>query len=539
MPNRNRAPNNIGLLFDWSVENVRHVPWHLDRPFDIAPEYGTALDTATVARIVRNTSAWLYNAGLRHGDHVAVVKENHFDILMIGAAAARIGAVAVLIAPAAPIDQIRALITRTGPSVVVAGTSVLQRAEQSGVKLCDASVPVVAVGEATADMPPGAVALAEVLGGPEAPVRARSDDEPMLVTQTSGTTGLPKLIIHSANSSLATFPYRIECLPLPVVTYGRSEIVATCIAFGHARALSWASAQLKRPPGSLVVISRPELDNAAKVLAAHPADSLEACPNIFQYWEELAASRPELFARVKRFISTFDTVHPRTVRMFLGASRRRLPLWEWGLAQSEIAGISGGAPPRGAGRPPRAAPHDATNVGWPPGVRVQVVDPETGRKQARGRPGLLMVAPKSLCLNYLGEDDRYRAKVHGKWWNTGDLGERVSFGRIKMRDREVDMIPGISCIELESILLDRLEQASEIVVIGVPGRRPIPVISTYDDQLAPEEWQRAKRGLPELEEPRLIAWEDIPRTSTWKVRRVELRERLLGTSDVLGTGKWT
>lgn len=60
-----------------------------------------------------------------------------------------------------------------------------------------------------------------------------------------------------------------------------------------------------------------------------------------------------------------------------------------------------------------------------------------------------------------------------------------------------------------------------------------------DDALDPQEWDRACRGLPEMGKPRLVPWDEMPRTATWKVRRGELREQLLGSSDTYGTGQWT
>lgn len=100
------------------------------------------------------------------------------------------------------------------------------------------------------------------------------------------------------------------------------------------------------------------------------------------------------------------------------------------------------------------------------------------------------------------------------------------------------MIPGMSCIELEDVLADRLPQLLEAAVIGIPGQLPLPVVCTRDGSLDEAEWRRATADLPELGAPRVLPLEEIPRTSTGKVRRVELRERLLG-EETYGTGRWT
>ncbi len=536
---RSRPPVNIGLLFDWHAANGRQTVMHLDRPFDIAPDGGTTFGAAALAATVREAASWLYATGLRRGDRLAIVKENHFDLVLTAAAAARIGALPVMMAPIRSIEAIRIMLSRIQPSVLVAGTSVLERSAAAGVDLADPGVPVVAVGEPAAELPDGTLRLGDVRGAAEAPVRACADDEPMIVFHTSGTTGVPKLVVHSANTAIGNYPIRLESCRLPLLTSRRDDVVASAIAFAHHRALSWTASQLKLAPRGMVVISRCDLDNVAETLGAHRPTTLEAMPNAFQRWEELADAKPELFARVRLFFNTFDAVHPRTVRKFLNASRRRFPLWAWALGQTEISGISASVFTRRTVRQRKEPRNDVTNVGWPPLVRVKVVDPATGREQGRGKPGLLMVAAKTRCLGYLGEEERHRAKVRGSWWNTGDLGVRAGFGRIRLIDREVDMIPGTSCIELESTLLDRLERASEVLVLGMPDGPPVPVLCMRDNRLDPLEWKQATAGLPELAEPRLVPWEDVPRTATWKVQRVEFREKLLGKESGPGTGRWT
>ncbi|HEU5158573.1 MAG TPA: AMP-binding protein [Streptosporangiaceae bacterium] len=532
------APINIGLLFDWHAARTRQTVVHLDRPFDVAPDAGTTLDGAALAALVRDLSDCLYAAGLRHDDRLVIVKDNHFDVVVTAAAAARIGALPVMMAPLASIEALRTMVGRAGPKVLVAGTGVLARAAAAGVPLAAPEVTLIAVG------PPDAAAsgltrLADLRGGAAAPVRVRRDDEPMIVTHTSGTTGVPKLVVHSAFTALGGLPYRLESLRLPLLTSKRGDVVASAISFAHMRGLSWTRSQLTLAPRGMVVISRPDLDNVAEVLARHRPTSLEAPPNMFQRWAELADLKPELFAQVKRFISTFDAVHPHTVRTFLGVSRRRLPVWAWGLGQSEIAGFTFNVFTRRSVRDRVRPRPDVTNIGWPALVRVRIVDPATGHTRGRGEPGLIMVRTKTRCLTYLGETERHLSKVSGPWWNTGDLGERAGLGRFRLVDREVDMVPGTSCIEVESTLLDRLDLAAEVIVLAPPDGPPVPVVCMRDDRLEPEEWARATEGLPALAEPRVVPWDEIPRTATWKVRRAELRERLLGVHAGRGTGRWT
>jgi acyl-coenzyme A synthetase/AMP-(fatty) acid ligase len=535
-----RSPFHIAHLFELAAARPRQTVIHLDKPLDIAPEAGTVLKITALAAMVSEAAAWLHAAGLRRGDRLAIVKDNHLDMFLIAAAAARIGALPVLISSANSTEVIRVLTGRIGPRVLVAGTGTLARAAAAGADLVDPGVAVVAVGEAADVLPRGALTIDDLRGAAPPSARPSSDDEPMIVTHTSGTTGLPKLVVHSARTAIRRVPPRMERSRLfPLMSTRPRDVVAGALPFAHIRSVCWVASQVTVAPRALVVMSDPSLANVETMLDAHRPTYLETMPNVFQRWEELADLRPELFARVRLFISTFDAIHPRTVRKFMTASDARFPIWGAALAQSESAASIASIVTRGMARRRRGIRPETVSAGWPTLVRAKVVDPSTGRKCPRRKPGLLMVSTKARCLTYLGEEERFKAKVEGKWWNTGDLAESLGFGRFRMLDREVDMIPGMSCIELESVLLDRLDKASEVIVLSVPDGLPLPILCMRGNRLDAAEWQQATRDLPDLGEPRLMSWEEMPRTGTSKVRRAELRESLLGSKAGIGSGIWT
>jgi acyl-coenzyme A synthetase/AMP-(fatty) acid ligase len=189
----------------------------------------------------------------------------------------------------------------------------------------------------------------------------------------------------------------------------------------------------------------------------------------------------------------------------------------------------------------RAERHPTTrDLGRPvPGwVGLRVVDPGTFRPVPRGQQGLVLARTKACCLGYLGEEERWREKVHGGWFATGDLAVRTRAGALVLLDREVDMVPGMSCVEIEDVLHDRLPEVEEAVVLGAVDRPPQTVL-VVSAPLEPARWKDAVRDLPELGEPLTIGWDEVPRTATGKVRRNELRARYLAGAAPHGTGKWT
>jgi acyl-coenzyme A synthetase/AMP-(fatty) acid ligase len=536
---RGSWPRNIGLLLDHHAGAQRPV-FHLDKPFDIAPDGGTRYTVAGLAELVAQTSGALHAAGLRPGGRLAIVKDNGFDFALLAAAAARIGALPAMISTSIRPEALATMLDRLDPSVLVASPGVFTAAARQGCQLPGPGVRSITLGDGP-DIPRGAVDLAELRGSPVPPAAPVRDDEPMICTHTSGTTGVPKFVVHSANTAVGVNS-KLETAHIPFLSMRADDVFTLCVAFMHIRSITWLAGQMRRPPGTSVIVADSDPASVAATLRAHPPTVLEACPNIFLRWEQLPVSHPELFERCRAYVSTFDAIHPRTVRTFLAASKRRGAIWGQSWGQSEVGPVTLGVYSR---RSVRKAHDQATaitsDVGRPVPfiIRTRIVDPETRKPVRRGREGLILVRTRGLCLGYLGEDDRHKAKRWGDWWNTGDLGLRTRGGHVRIRDREVDIIPDGSGLHTESVLLDRIPDATEVIVLGVPGRKPIPVISTQSGALDPATWRTAAEGLPALENPILISWDSFPRTATWKVRRPELRRQLLDTAQTFGTGRWT
>ncbi|MEU6737271.1 class I adenylate-forming enzyme family protein [Streptomyces physcomitrii] len=530
-----KNPSGLGLLFDEQAQAGRSTLFHLSRPFDIAPEVGTELSVPALAGLVEEMSAALYEAGARAGDRVAIAKDNHWDYLILACAASRFGALPVLVAGSLPPATLGTVLKRAEAQVLVTTEGILARAAEAGVDLKSLAPRTVTVGSAAS----GTVALEELRGAAKPRVHKSASYEPMVATHTSGTTGVPKLVVHSVDTVLGHLG-RTESLRFPIVAMKRSDIVATGTPYNHMRMITWSTGTLKLEPKDAMVLADADPATAERMFAKRRPTYLEGLPAAYIGWQDLAERRSELFADVRLFVSTFDAVHPPTVRRFLNASRRRFPSWLQGWGQSETGPMTFRLLTRKA-MEAKGDRHPTTrDVGRPiPGfTSMKVVDPATMKPVPNGTPGVLFTRTDGRCIGYLGEPQRWREKAKGKWWNTGDWGVRSTSGNFRLLDREVDVIPGMSCIELEDVLADRLPELIEAAVIGIPGKEPLPVLSTKDGTLDEAAWRRATADLPPLGTPMVIPLEEMPRTSTGKVRRVELRERLLG-EETFGTGRWT
>lgn len=503
----------LGQLAEAASDRHGAVPLWLDRPLAIAPELGLETDYQAFATMIREASGWLHAAGVAAGDTVAIVKAHNVDVVALAEAAARLGAVPALIAPDFSPDVMSVLLGRLGTPLVVADAAAVARhglgSNYPGRVLC------------VDGQPDGTLPLDRLRGKPAPPPRSRARHETVAVTHTSGTTGVPKLIRHTGDSLAGQAAVQVLG---GRILLNRRDVVATCLTTAHARTLSGLPTIAAIGAAHLALVD-PDPVSALPLLARHRPTVIETFPNVFLRWEHLAADRSAPFANVRIFLSTFDAAHPRTIRRLLASSRRRLPLYAQAYAQSEVGAIALSFRTRR-----QAARGDARNVGWPALAltRVRIVDARR-RPLPRGRIGRIEVSGPGLFGGYVDEDERTLARRHGRWWDTGDLGAVGVTGQLRLAGRQDDALPGLeNPLAIEDVLLDRLEELTEVVLVSGPDGRPTPVACTRGDiPIDAARWATACRDLPPLAPVRQWRWDDLPKTATWKVKRFDLRDLLV------------
>jgi acyl-coenzyme A synthetase/AMP-(fatty) acid ligase len=544
-------PSDLGTFFDVLAERGSRTGISLSRPLDIAPDDGTSYGVAELAELVRAAAGWLAALGSRPGGRVAIVKDNHWDYALLAFAAARTGAVPALISAHLAPDVQRTLLKRLDPAVLVTTGGVLRAAREAGVELTAFAARTLALdgfdGAVASDavasdaVASDAVTLDDVRGHRAPPPQRRHEDDPLVIMHTSGTTGVPKLVVHSGTTLLRRI-VGFEARRWPLLAAGPSDTVAVASSYAHGRSVAWTAAVLWLRPRHAVIVAGSDPALAEPALRAHPPTMLEALPATFIRWQPMASS-PEgnPFGDVRLYVSTFDAMHPPAIRTFLRASRRRHPVWMQGWGQSETGPLTFRFLTRKAlaGQQDRHPTTRDLGRPVPLHIRLRVVDPQTFKPVRRGQPGLMLTRTGTLCPGYIGEQERWEDKLDGRWWNTGDIGVRTRSGSVLFLDREVDAIPGMSCVEIEDVVDERLRQVLECIILGVPGQPPVPVVVTADGLLDLAAWQAAVSDLPRLAEPHVFTWDEIPRTGTGKVQRQELRTRLLATAETYGTGRWT
>ncbi|MGW5877545.1 class I adenylate-forming enzyme family protein [Nocardiopsis terrae] len=529
-------PIHLGTLFDDLTTRGSTTAVRLSRPLDIAPEAGVELDVPGVAALVRRAAGWFAEAGVRSGDRVAIAKRNHWDYVLLSCAAARLGAVpASLSAHLAP-GTLEVLLRRLDPALLVTDTDLLRNARDAGHDpSAHARRTLVVDGAAE-----GALRLDDVRGGTAPPPRRPHLDAPLAVMHTSGTTGVPKLAVHSTRTIMRRLA-GFESHRWPVLGSRRDDTVTSSFSYAHGRALAWTTGVLWLFPEAISVITSADWAEAGPALRRHRPTTLEAQPATLVRWQRRLDEEGEGLRRVRLFVSTFDAVHPSTVRTYLDASERRAPVWMQGWGQSETGPLSFRFFTRRSLSRRQGVEPTTRDLGRPiPGrARLRAVDPRTLRPVPAGTPGLLFCRTDALCLGYVGEEGRWRDKLVGQWWSTGDIGSVDRTGRVRLVDREVDALAEGGCLEIEDVVDERLPQVLECVVLGVADGPPVPVVAAEDGALEPGVWKEAVSDLPTMAEPVVLTWDELPRTGTGKVRRNALREHLGLPSDTRGRGRWT
>jgi acyl-coenzyme A synthetase/AMP-(fatty) acid ligase len=502
----------LGVVAEMAAANGS-TPLILDHDLAVVPDQGRHMTVAELASHVDDLARRLWAAGVRPGERVALYKAANFDVCLLTMAAARIGAVPATLSPALDSETVGGLLRRLEQPHLLTDPHKLDALAGQPVKDLTKSV-ITATGSA-----PGAVPLTGLAGSP--PVRPvfQALDEPALITHTSGTTGLPKLVVHTPRTMRARLRPQVFLLAL----MRARETVAIHISFVHSRMFAALALCLAK---GLPVLLMKESDNdqVARFFLEHRPGLIEAVPNSFMAWEELTDDPRRPFASVKYFSSTFDAMHPRTISRFLASSRRRRPLFFQIYGQSEVGPA--------VGRPYyRRSAHrmDGRCVGFalPGSARVRVVSRAGGRPSPTN-PGFIEVRWDGVAKTYFGEQERYSAEMHDGWRRTGDVGYRTRLGCLHVLDREVDVIAGVSSnLEIEDLVMSRLGELRELVVVAGPRSEPIPVVCTVRDRpLDRSRWRAAVVDFPHLADPVQIPWSDVPRTATMKVRRIELSRRL-------------
>ncbi|MGE3541170.1 MAG: acyl--CoA ligase family protein [Candidatus Tectimicrobiota bacterium] len=148
--------------------------------------------------------------------------------------------------------------------------------------------------------------------------------------------------------------------------------------------------------------------------------------------------------------------------------------------------------------------------------------------------GEVVMRGNNVMLGYYNQPEATAEAFRGGWFHSGDLAVRHPDGYIELRDRKKDIIisggENISTIEVENTIY-RHPAVQEVAVIAIPDERwgevpkafvvPKPGMQpTAEDIIA-----FCRQHMAHFKCPKTVVFEELPKTSTGKIKKFELRER--------------
>ena len=167
---------------------------------------------------------------------------------------------------------------------------------------------------------------------------------------------------------------------------------------------------------------------------------------------------------------------------------------------------------------------------------VRVINPETMQPvpQDGETMGEIMFKGNIAMKGYLKNPQATAEAFAGGWFHSGDLAVQYADGYFKIKDRSKDIIisggENISSIEVEDVLYRHPDVLAAAVVARPDpkwGETPCAFVELkFGVHTTPEDIMRhCKQHLAGFKVPRYVVFGDLPKTSTGKIQKFELRKR--------------
>jgi fatty-acyl-CoA synthase len=477
----------------------------------------------------------LMSLGIEAGERVGIWAPNRAEWTVVQYATAKIGAILVNVNPAYRTHELAYVLNQSGVRTLISATV---------FKTSDYAAMV-------SEVRPESPALREVIflgtddwtdlrGRAELvaddDLRARmaglTNDEPINIQYTSGTTGFPKGATLSHRNILNNGFFATE-----LINFGPGDRLCIPVPFYHCFGMVMGNLGCTTH-GATMVIPAPGFDPGLTLAAieAERCTGVYGVPTMFIAMlghpdfgsRDLSSLRTGIMAGsvcpvevMKRCINEMNMTE---VSIAYGMTETS-PVSCQTLVDDDLE--------RRTASIGRAHPH----------VEIKIVDPATGVVVERGEPGEFCTRGYSVMLGYWEDDERTREAIDADgWMHTGDLAVMREDGYCNVVGRIKDMVirggENVYPREVEEFLYTHPD-VEDAQVIGVPDEK-------YGEEICA--WVRMKPGREPLDADAVRAFaagklahykipryvhvvNEFPMTVTGKVRKVDMRAesvRLLG-----------
>ena len=475
-----------------------------------------------IAERSQRYAAALAEAGISHGSRIIVSLPKIPQWLFVMLALDRLGAVAI---PCA--EQLRAkdLLFRANHAEaagIIAGVDNYVEAEH--MRAAGKTLRHFFIAGGNAPRWNDLDALAEH-AAPFAGVDTAASDWSYIV-YTSGTTKDPKGVVHDRGYAYAKrMPARfwLGCTP--------EDVVWCTAATGWAKSL-WSVLLGPWSCGSTLVLHEGPFDPVERLNLIGELGVTILCqaPTEYRLEAKLDNLASWKFPSLRRCVSAGEPLNPEVIARWRDAFGMTI-LDGYGQTENSLLIANFDA-------------HDVRegSMGRPtPGHDVAIVN-EDGEICAANETGdiALRGEPPTLFKGYLKSDEETQASYRGEWYLTGDRAYADEDGYYWFVGRADDVISSgayrIGPFEVESALLEH-PSVAESAVVGTPDPDRGNIVKAFvvlrkgqtpSDELIKSLQDHCKRVTAPYKYPREIEFVDeLPKTRSGKIRRVELRQREL------------
>ncbi len=429
--------------------------------------------------------------------------------------------------PAATILGVHDIVYRFGklmPEVVIADADNAQKIEEAE-ELAGKTVRIKIIAEGKRA---GWYSMEDMAHeGDEAGVANTMPDDPLFLFFTSGTTGMPKVVIHTHMS----YPLG-HMTTASWVGLQKGDIHYNISQPGWAK-FAWSSFFAPWGIGATVFAYHQRgRFNAAETLSLieqHKITTFCAPPTVLRMLilEDLKAYKFSF----RECVAAGEPLNPEVIEQWQKGTGI---LIRDGFGQTESTCMVGNLP---------GGKVKFGSMGKPTFLYDVVIADDDGNIQADGEEGNICVKmdtgkPNGIFHDYFGDmEKKLSVFKHGLYY-TGDKAYRDEDGYIWFVGRDDDVIKSsdyrVGPFEVESVLLEH-ESVQESAVVGSPHSIKGFEVKAFivlnkehvaGDDVANELFAFARKNLAPYKMPRIIEFvTELPKTISGKIRRVELRAR--------------
>lgn len=464
----------------------------------------------------------LLDLGVKKGDRVAILLMNCLEWLPIYFGILKTGALAVPLNYRYTSEEIEYCYNFSDATILVFGSEFISRVEPLVVGRLPKLQRLLYVGE---DCPTFADSYFFLTAdcATKAPQIELTPEDDAAIYYSSGTTGLPKAILHDHKSLMCACITEHEnhkqtkddsflCIPPLYHTGAKMHWFGSLMVGGKGVILRGV-----KPKWILEAVSEEQI-TIVWLLVPWAQDILDAIDSGEIKLEDYKLDQWRLM-----HIGA-QPVPPSLIRRWKERFPNHLYDTNYGLSES----IGPGCVHLGLENIHKVGAIGIAGYGW----QTKIVD-ENRKEVAKGGVGELAVKGDGVMKCYYKDKEATKAVMQDGWLLTGDMAMTDEDGFIYLVDRKKDVIitggENIYPVQIENFLRTH-DDIKDAAVIGAPSKRlgeiVLAIVELKDGRTATEEeLMEFCKSLPRYKCPKKIIIDKVPRNPTGKIEKPVLRKK--------------